>query len=303
MRNARDKSPQTLFPRLGLGLGLRPEHYADVLEGRSSVSWFEVISENFMGDGGRPIRILEKVRQDRPVALHGVSLSVGSADPLNKQYLKRWRSLVERIEPAIVSDHLCWTGVDGENLHDLLPLPYTEETIDHVVEKVRQAQDFLKRRIALENVSSYIAFSHSEMTEWEFLSEIARRADCGILLDVNNIYVSAINHGFDALDYLHGMPAERIAQLHLAGHSTCATETGGTYLIDTHDQPVCDDVWTLYRKAVELFGPVSAMVEWDANIPEYSRLEREILKAGVIQEKTRWAPRDSSSEIRPLISV
>ncbi|MBI3542336.1 MAG: DUF692 domain-containing protein [Deltaproteobacteria bacterium] len=277
----RDGKPQSLFPRLGFGLGLRSEHYRDVLDGRSSpanVAWFEVVSENYMGDGGRPQHVLEKVRAERPIVFHGVSLSIGSVDPLCPGYLEKLKALVDRFEPAMVSDHLCWTSNGGQNLHDLLPLPYTREAADHVVERVQRVQDKLKRRILLENVSSYLTFEHSEMEEWEFLTEIATRADCGLLLDVNNVYVSAINHGFDPLAYLDGVPAERVGQFHLAGHST--NDTGqGLFLIDTHDHPVCDEVWSLYGEALKRFGLAPTMIEWDANIPDYARLEAELGKA------------------------
>lgn len=280
-----------LFPSLGLGLGLRPPHYREVLGGRASVSWFEVISENFMGDGGRPLAVLEKVRRDFPVALHGVSLSLGSADPSKngyaKEHLQRLRALVKRFDPAIVSDHCCWTEARGRNLHDLLPLPFTDEAIGTVVSRVSQVQEALGRRILIENVSSYLSFPHSEMTEWEFLAEIARRADCGILLDINNIYVSSVNHGFDPLEYLAGIPGERVGQVHLAGHSILEGAKGKRFLIDTHDEEVCQEVWDLYAHAFRRFGDVSTMVEWDAKIPSYSRLEGEVRKAGAIQKRIR----------------
>ncbi|MEW6055517.1 MAG: DUF692 domain-containing protein [Bdellovibrionota bacterium] len=292
--------PAVLFPDLGFGLGLRPDHFAQVLEGRPSLSWFEIVSENFMGEGGRPHYVLEKIRSQAQLAFHGVSLSIGSVDPLKKDYLKKLKALVDRFEPAIVSDHLCWTGVEGVNLHDLLPLPYTREAVDHVVARVSQAQDFLKRRILLENVSSYLTYAHSEMTEWEFLAEISKRADCGLLLDVNNVYVSAINHGFDPLEYLGSMPRERVGQVHLAGHSTRKTPEGKTYLIDTHDHPVCDEVWRLYEWVTRSFGPVSTMIERDADIPALESLEQELDRARQIHQETFRAKQDRNPAPTPF---
>jgi len=254
------------------------------LENRPAVSWFEAISENFMGiaggSGGRPIHTLEKVRADYPMALHGVSLSIGSCDPLDPVYLKKLRELTRRIEPVIVSDHLCWTGVDGINLHDLLPLPYTEEALHHVVGRIRQVQEFLGRRILIENVSSYLTFRHSAMTEWDFLRAVAEEADCGLLVDINNIFVSSFNHGFDPLIYLDAIPAERVGQFHLAGHSDY-----GDYLLDSHDHPVRAEVWELYRKALRRFGAVSALLEWDDHIPAFAELETELAKARAIEEE------------------
>src|SRR6185369_2645012 len=248
----------------GVGLGLRSCHYDHVLSERPGVPWFEVVSENFMGPrggaplAGRPLEVLERVRRDYPVALHGVSMNLGSCDPLDGEYLRRLKSLVDRVEPAVVSDHLCWTGADRQNLHDLLPLPYTEEALAHVSSRVRAAQARLGRRILVENVSSYVRYVHSEMAEWEFLSELCRRADCGLLLDVNNVYVSAVNHGFSAEDFLAGLPADRVQQMHLAGYSEAAG-----FLIDTHDHPVSDPVWRLYAEAIRRFGEVPTLIEWD----------------------------------------
>ncbi len=271
------KDPQ--FIHLGCGLGLRAPHYSRILETRPSVSWFEAISENFMARGGRPLRVLEKIRVDYPVALHGVSLSIGSTDPLREDYLKNLKALIQRIEPVWVSDHLCWTGVEGENLHDLLPLPFNTETLQHVISRVRQVQGFLGRRILLENVSSYLTYGHSTMTEWEFLAAVAQGADCGILLDVNNIYVSSVNHRFDPVEYLNGIPVDRVGQFHLAGYSD-----KGTYLLDTHDHPISNPVWGLYEKAVKRWGPLSTLIEWDDNIPEFPVLVAEARKAQAIQE-------------------
>lgn len=255
------------FASLGFGVGLRRPHYSHILETRPKVDWFEAISENFMVDGGRPLEVLEGVRQSYPLVLHGVSLSIGSADPLDRDYLRKLADLARRFEPAWISDHLCWTGVGGRNLHDLLPLPYTEEAVRHVVSRVRQVQETLGRHILLENVSSYLTFQHSTLSEWEFLSAVAEEADCAILLDINNIYVSAFNHGFEAERYLDSVPAERVVQFHLAGHSD-----HGSYLLDTHDHPVCEAVWALYEKAVRRFGPVATLIEWDDNIPEFATL-------------------------------
>ena len=255
------------FPSLGFGVGLRRQHYSYVLENRPKIDWFEVISENFMVDGGRPLEVLEGVRSNYPIVLHGVSLSIGSVDPLNRDYLEKLATLARRFEPAWISDHLCWTGVGGRNLHDLLPLPYTEEAVRHVVSRVRQVQEILGRRILLENVSSYLRFEHSTLTEWEFLRAVAEEADCAILLDINNIYVSAFNHRFDPAAYLEAMPAERVVQFHLAGHSD-----HGSYLLDTHDHPVCEAVWALYEDAVRRFGPVPTLIEWDDNIPPFDTL-------------------------------
>jgi len=269
---------------LGVGVGLRPPHYPHVFDTRPAIPWFEVITENFLGLGahafGRPLQILESVREHYPVVLHGVSLSLGSTDPFRPEYLKRWKELIERVEPAWVSDHLCWTGVGGQNLHDLLPLPHTEEALKHVVSRIQQVQEFLGRRILVENVSSYLTFSHSEMQEWEFLSEVCQRADCGLLLDVNNIYVSSRNHGFDAMEYLTSVPVDRVGQFHLAGYSD-----KGTHLIDTHDHPVSDPVWELYAQALKRFGDVPTLIEWDDDIPEFSRLAEEAARAESIREE------------------
>lgn len=255
---------------LGHGVGLRREHFEQVLEGPARVDWFEVVSENFMVRGGRPLHVLQQVRRDFPVVLHGVSLSIGSTDPLGESYLEELARLIERVEPAWVSDHLCWTGVGGHNAHDLLPLPYTEEALRHVASRISQVQDRLGRRIALENVSSYLEFQGSTLPEWEFLAELATRADCGILLDVNNVFVSACNHGFDPHKYLEAIPVERVWQIHLAGHSD-----RGTHLLDTHGTQVCDAVWDLYRVACRRFGAVASLVEWDENVPDWALLQEE----------------------------
>jgi uncharacterized protein len=267
------------FPFLGFGVGLRRPHYAHVLEHHPKVDWFEVIAENFMVAGGRPLEVLEAVRERYPIVMHGVSMSIGSTDSINRQYLKQLRVLARRFEPAWMSDHLCWTGVGGHNLHDLLPLPYTEEAVRHVASRIRIVQDTLERPILIENVSSYMAFAASSMTEWEFLAAVASEADCGILLDINNIFVSAFNHDFDAVRYIDSVPVERVIQFHLAGHSD-----HGAYLLDTHDHPVCEQVWSLYERAVRRFGPVSALVEWDDNIPEFEVLSATAERARTIHQ-------------------
>lgn len=265
---------------LGHGVGLRRDHFDRILAGPAQVDWFEAISENFMVAGGRPLDVLTRVRERYPIVLHGVSLSIGSADPLDEAYLDRLDALAKRFEPAWVSDHLCWTGVGGRQAHDLLPLPYTVQALEHVVGRVLRVQERLGRPIVLENVSSYVAYAHSAMPEWEFLAEVARRSGCGILLDINNIYVSSKNHRFDPRAYLQGVPKEAVRQFHLAGHSN-----QGSFLLDTHDHPVIDEVWDLYRDAVRRFGPVSTLVEWDDRIPEFERLEQESIRARGIQEE------------------
>jgi uncharacterized protein (UPF0276 family) len=262
------------WPSLGFGVGLRTDHYQHILAERPPVDWFEAITENYLDSGGRPLHVLEQVRSDYPLALHGVALSIGSADPLDARYLARLRALIDRIEPALVTDHLCWSGVAGRKVYDLLPLPYTEETLRHVVARVRGVQDTLGRRIALENPSTYVAFRHSTMTEWDFLAALASEADCGLLIDVNNVYVSARNLGFDPLRYLAAIPAARVAQMHLAGFTDM-----GTYLFDTHSAPVHENVWTLYRAAVARFGAAATLVEWDADIPAFDRVHAEARRA------------------------
>lgn len=261
-------------PWLGFGLGLRPTHYQTILAKTPAVDWFEIISENYLVPGGRPLHYLDRIRERYPMVMHGVSLSIGTQDPLNREYLRQLRALADRIEPAWISDHLCWTGAHGLNAHDLLPLPYTEEALKHVAARVGEVQDFLGRRILLENVSSYVSYPESEMSEWEFLREIAARADCLILLDINNIYVSGINHEFNPHTYLNAIPVERVWQFHLAGH-----RNHGDYIIDTHDEPVIDPVWELYAAAVRRFGRVSTMIERDDNIPPLAELLAELDRA------------------------
>jgi len=270
-------------PYLGVGVGVRPVHYSEIFEraeaGNLPVGWFEILSENYMVPGGRPLRMLDRVCAERPVVLHGVSLNVGSVDPLDAGYLDALAELARRTEARWVSDHLCWTGVGGHPLHDLVPLPYCEESIRHVAARVREVQDRLSRRIALENVSSYMSFAGDAMPEWEFLTAVAQEADCGILLDVNNVFVSAWNHGFEASDYIDAIPPERVFHVHLAGHSESPP-----LLIDTHDHPVRDEVWDLYAYTLRRTGPVSTTIEWDDRIPPFARLLEEAERARKILE-------------------
>lgn len=261
-------------PWLGFGLGLRTQYFDEVLAAPPNVDWFEVTSENFMVAGGKPRHYLRRIRERWPVVMHGVSLSIGSTDPLDMDYLRGLRALAREIEPAWVSDHLCWTGVDGINSHDLLPLPYDEAAIAHVVSRVQQVQEFLGRELLLENLSSYVEFRQSRMPEWDFVAEVARRAGSRILLDVNNIQVSARNQGFDPRDYLDGIPGDRVWQIHLAGHSDY-----GDYCIDTHDHDVPAEVWALYERAIRMFGPVSTMIERDDDFPPLQDLLGELDQA------------------------
>ena len=274
----------TEFPALGHGIGLRPPHYAEVIEDHPPVDWFEVITENFMVAGGNPRHVLRKVRERYPVVLHGVSLSIGSVDPLDEKYLTGLVALADEIEPAWISDHLCWSSFGGHTGHDLWPLPFTEEALGHVVRRVQTVQERLRRRIIIENVSSYLEFGHSTLPEWEFLSEVARRADCGLLLDVNNVFVSAHNHGFEAARFLAGIPVERVKQIHLAGH-----RDEGTHLLDTHDHAVCDGVWDLYRAAVRRFGAVATIIERDDDIPPLSEVLAESRQAAAIEAEVLTA--------------
>nr|WP_246552929.1 DUF692 domain-containing protein [Sphingopyxis soli] len=243
-------------------MGLRPDHYPDFLRGPQPVDWLEIISENYMVPGGKPLAMLDAIRADYPMVMHGVSLSIGSDEPLDMDYLAALKALESRVEPLWISDHLCWTGINAHNTHDLLPLPYDAPALDCVVENIGRVQDYLGRRILIENPSSYVTFRSSDRSEWDFLAEMAERADCLLLLDVNNIYVSARNHGFDPEDYLAGLPADRIQQMHLAGHSDM-----GDHVIDTHDTDVCDAVWDLYASAIRRFGSVATMIERDDAIP------------------------------------
>ena len=266
-------------PHLGFGLGLRTDHYEDILSQKPAVDWFEIITENYLIPGGKPLYYLDKIREHYPMVMHGVSLSIGSSDPLDKNYLKQVYELAVRVNPAWISDHLCWTGISGLNMHDLLPLPYTKNRIDHVVSRLHEVQDYLKRPILIENVSSYLNYKQSEMTEWQFISDIAKQSGCYILLDVNNIYVSALNHGFNAMDYINSIPSDRVVQIHLAGHSK-----QDNYIIDTHDAPVSPEVWDLYAKVIKRMGPVSTMIERDDNNPSLSELLAELAHAKQIAE-------------------
>lgn len=272
---------------LGYGLGLRPPHYQTVLDTQPEVDWFEIVSENFMVQGGRPLDYLDRIRERYPIVMHGVSLSVGGVDPLDWDYLRALRDLAGRIDPPWISDHLCWTGQGGYNLHDLMPLPYTEEAVRHVAGRVQQVQDYLGRRILLENVSSYVTYHQSEISEWEFLSAVVKEADCLILLDINNIYVSAVNHRFAPQDYLRGVPAERVQQFHLAGHTDY-----GDLIVDTHDHPIVTPVWDLYSEALERFGPVATLIERDDNLPPLGELLDELRQAREVGKRVlgerRW---------------
>ncbi|MBX9676001.1 MAG: DUF692 domain-containing protein [Methylotenera sp.] len=267
-------------PFLGFGLGLRTEHYNAILESKPNIDWFEAISENYMIPGGKPLHYLDRIRENYPVVMHGVSLSIGSTTPMDADYLRDLRKLADRIEPVWISDHLCWTGVHGQNMHDLLPLPYTEETANHVAERIEIVQDYLGRQMLIENVSSYASYVDSSMTEWEFISLIAEKADCLLLLDVNNIYVSSFNHQFDAKTFIDGVPKKRVQQIHLAGH-----QNHGDYIIDTHDAPVIDPVWDLYGYALSRLGAVSTMIERDDQMPELEELIQELQIARDIAAK------------------
>ncbi|HEY7925372.1 MAG TPA: DUF692 domain-containing protein [Vicinamibacteria bacterium] len=262
------------LPDLGIGIGLRTVHFGEILSGRPALDWFEVLSENFMDTGGRPLFVLDRVAERYPVALHGVSLSVGSTDALDRGYLQKLKALAKRTRARWISDHLCWTGVLGRNTHDLLPLPYDRATLRHVTRRVKQVQDALERPLVLENPSSYLEYARSTMTEWEFLSELCDATGCGLLLDVNNVYVSSYNHGFDPRQYIDGIPADRVVQVHLAGHTN-----EGTHILDTHSGRAIPQVWKLYERLVARTGPVSTLFEWDASIPPLAAVVREAAKA------------------------
>lgn len=268
------------MPFLGFGLGLRPDYYEDILTQKPDIDWLEILTENYLIPGGKPLYYLDKIREHYPIVMHGVSLSLGSADVLDIDYLNQLKALVLRVEPAWISDHLCWTGVQGLNVHDLLPIPYTRQAINHIVSRIHQIQDFLGRPILIENVSSYLTFKQSEMTEWEFIAEIVKQADCYILLDVNNIYVSSVNHQFNPINFIEAMPVDRVAQIHLAGHSN-----HGDYIIDTHDAPVIKPVWELYQATIQRLGKISTMIERDDNMPPFVELLAEIKYAKRIAEQ------------------
>lgn len=262
------------LPQLGFGLGLRSSHYAHILDHSPDVDWFEIISENYMDNHGYSMYLLERIAERYPIVMHGVSMSIGSTDPIDMKYLHGLKRLSKRINPQWISDHLCWTGILTRNSHDLLPLSFTEESLEHVVGRIKIVQDVLERPLILENPSSYLTFKQDTFTEWEFIKEMANQADCGILLDVNNIYVSSVNHEFDPIEYLNAIPMERVVQMHIAGHTNC-----GTHIIDTHDHPVVDEVWKLYHLAQQKAKGASTLLEWDAKIPPFDELLNELNKA------------------------
>ncbi len=266
--------PRFDLPQLGFGVGLRTPHFAHILREQPPVDWFEIISENYMDTGGRPRYILDQVAERYPIVMHGVSLSIGSTDALDFDYLRKLKALASQVNARWVSDHICWTGVAGRNAHDLLPVPFTEESLAHITARVRLVQEFLERPLVLENPSSYVEFASSTMPEWEFVTRLANDTDCGLLLDVNNVFVSAMNHDFDPAEYIREVPHNRVVQFHLAGHTDC-----GTHRIDTHDGPVIDPVWELYRLAHNFTGRAATLLEWDANIPTFPEVHAEVLKA------------------------
>ncbi len=263
------------LPDLGLGVGLRTTHYAHILSERPEIGFFEILSENYLDTGGRPLFMLDQISERYPMVMHGVSMSIGCTDPLDFEYLAKLKALAERTGALWVSDHLCWTGVLGRNTHDLLPLPYTEESLRHSVERIKVIQDFLERPLVLENPSTYLEFADDDMTEWEFVARLAEEADCGLLLDVNNVYVSAFNHGFDPVAYIDAIPADRVCQYHLAGHTN-----KGTHIIDTHSDHVVDPVWELFGHTIRTVGLRATLLEWDADIPPFEVVHQEVLKAG-----------------------
>lgn len=274
------RPPRLGLPDFGIGVGLRVPHYATIFEHRPKMDWFEIISENFMAPGGKPRQNLDRALSDYRLIQHGVSLSIGSIDPLDRDHLRRLKELSRYTQTPWVSDHLCWTGAHSTDLHDLLPLPYTEEVVRYVAERARIVQDYLELPLLLENVSSYLTYTHSTMTEWEFITAVAEEANIGLLLDVNNIYVSSYNHGFDPMDYVRGVPHHRVAQIHLAGHTNF-----GKFIIDTHTGHVIDEVWALYRAACELTGPVSTLIEWDDELPAFEVLAAEAEKARALRDE------------------
>ncbi len=276
-----EDSPMTSKPAplRGFGLGLRPPHYEAILAGAVRVDWFEALSENYFVDGGAPLYFLDRIAERYPIALHGVSLSIGSADALDRDYLRTLRRLADRVQPRLISDHLCWTGVDGARLHDLLPLPQTEEAVRHVAARVRQVQDALQRPLVLENVSSYLRYAHDTLPEWEFLDAVASESGCGLLLDLNNVYVNSVNHGFDARVYVDALSTRHVRQIHLAGHSR---SLDGRLLIDTHDADVPEAVWRLYEHALRRYGAVPTMIERDDHLPPLSQLVAELDRARAV---------------------
>jgi uncharacterized protein len=273
-------------PNLGLGVGLRTVHFQHILAHTPNVDWFEIISENFLDCGGRPRYVLDQVAERYPVVMHGVSMSIGSTDPLDREYLAKLKALADQVNARWVSDHVCWTGVAGVNSHDLLPVPYNEATLKHLVERIRIVQEILERPLVLENPSTYVTFKNSTMTEWEFLTHMVAETDCNLLLDVNNVYVSSVNHDFDPEEYVRSVPHDKVVQFHLAGHTDC-----GTHCIDTHDGEVIDPVWDLYRLASRLTGGAATLLEWDAQIPEFPVVHAEVLKANkYLQEAKCMSP-------------
>lgn len=262
------------MPNLGLGLGLRSVHFDYILENNPQVDWFEIISENFMDSGGRPRNVVRQVAERYPVVMHGVSMSIGSTDPIDFDYLKKLKQLANEINPAWISDHLCWTGVLGLNTHDLLPVPLNEETLVHIAERVLTVQDYLERPLILENPSTYLAFRHSTIPEWAFLKYLTEETGCGLLLDVNNVYVTCYNNDLDPVEYIKNIPAHRVVQMHLAGHQNC-----GTHIIDTHDRKVIPGVWELFAQAWQHTGGAAVLLEWDSNIPPLDEYQAELLKA------------------------
>lgn len=262
------------FPNLGFGLGLRTDHYNDIIDTKPAIDWFEILSENYLVPGGKPLYYLDQIKEHYPIVMHGVSMSLGSTAPLDWDYLRQIKALAKRVDAKWISDHVCWTGVHQKNMHDLLPLPYTQECIHHMVSRIKQVQDFLEQPMLIENASTYLTYAHSEMTEWDFLREITEQANCYLLLDVNNIYVSSFNHQFDPMDYLNGIPLNRPKQIHLAGHTN-----NGDHIIDTHDSDVINPVWDLYAKALDRFGFIPTMIERDDHIPPLSDLMQELEQA------------------------
>ena len=267
------------FPDLGIGIGLRTVHYAHILDAQPDIDWFEALSENYLDTGGRPRYVLERIAERYPIVLHGVSMSIGGTDPIDFDYLRKLKELARGVNARWISDHLCWTGVSGRNVHDLLPMPYNEESLRHTAARVRVISDFLETPLVVENPSSYVEFATSTMTEWDFLAALAAESDCGLLLDVNNIYVSSFNHAFDPTTYVDAIPADRVVQVHLAGHAN-----HGTHIIDTHDNFVIDEVWQLYGRACARTGNVSTLMEWDSDIPDFETVHAEARKAEAFRD-------------------
>jgi uncharacterized protein (UPF0276 family) len=287
-------------PNLGFGVGLRTVHFGHVLEKKPKVDWFEIVSENFMDTGGRPMWVLDQVAERYPIVMHGVSMSIGTVDPVDREYLRKLKELAKRVDARWVSDHLCWCGVAGRNMHDLLPLPYSEECLAHCIARVKTVQEILERPLVLENPSSYVEFRSSSMTEWEFLARLAEEADCGLLLDVNNVYVSSFNHAFDPFEYIEGIPAERVAYYHLAGHTN-----KGTHIVDTHSDHAIEEVWKLYERACEMSGGRSTLYEWDEDIPAFPVVHAEAMKAKKRCEKAlaRRAAKERGARVRDVAHV